>query len=59
MAAAEAERCFGERRVVAEIADVARDDDCARLVAVELEKFDRLDILVIREARLASAPRPG
>jgi NAD(P)-dependent dehydrogenase (short-subunit alcohol dehydrogenase family) len=43
--AAEAERRFGEPRIVAEIADVTREEDCARLVAAVLERFGRLDIL--------------
>ena len=49
--AAEAERRFGERRIVAEIADVTRDDDCACLADVALEKFGRLDILVNNAGR--------
>jgi len=38
----EALRRFGERRIVAEPADVSREDDCARLVAVALHRFGRL-----------------
>ena len=49
--AAEAERRSGERRVAAELADVSREDDCARLVAVALDKFGRLDILVNNAGR--------
>jgi NAD(P)-dependent dehydrogenase (short-subunit alcohol dehydrogenase family) len=49
--AAEAERRFGERRITGEVADVTREDDCARLVADALEKFGRLDILVNNAGR--------
>jgi 3-oxoacyl-[acyl-carrier protein] reductase len=49
--AVEAERRFGEGRIAAELADVSREDDCARLVAVALEKFGRLDILVNNAGR--------
>ncbi len=49
--AAEAERRFGEPRIVAEIADVTREEDCARLVAAALERFGRLDILVNNAGR--------
>jgi NAD(P)-dependent dehydrogenase (short-subunit alcohol dehydrogenase family) len=36
---------------VAEIADVTREEDCARLVAQALERFGRLDILVNKAGR--------
>jgi hypothetical protein len=47
----EAERRFGERRIIGEVADVTRENDCARLVADALEKFGRLDILVNNAGR--------
>jgi len=47
----EAGRRLGERRIVAEVADVTRDDDCARLVAAALHRFGRLDILVNNAGR--------
>ncbi len=47
----EAERRCGERRIVAMVADVTRDGDCARLVAAATDCFGRLDVLVNNAGR--------
>jgi len=49
--AGEAERRFGERRVVPLVADVTREEDCARLVAAAMKRFGRLDVLVNNAGR--------
>jgi len=47
----EAERRFGERRIVPLIADVTREDDCMRLVEAAFHRFGRLDVLVNNAGR--------
>jgi NAD(P)-dependent dehydrogenase (short-subunit alcohol dehydrogenase family) len=50
----EVERVAGEAapgRVVAVVADVTREDDCARTVATALDRFGRLDVLVNNAGR--------
>ncbi len=49
--AEEAERRFGERRIVPVVADVTREDDCARLVAEATGRFGRLDVLINNAGR--------
>jgi NAD(P)-dependent dehydrogenase (short-subunit alcohol dehydrogenase family) len=49
--AGEAERRFGEPRVVPLIADVTREDDCMRLVEAAIGRFGRLDVLVNNAGR--------
>ena len=49
--AAEAHERFGERRIAPVLADVAREDDCQRLVEAAFDRFGRLDILVNNAAR--------
>jgi len=47
----EAERRFGERRIVPLVADVTREDECSRLVGLATERFGRLDALVNNAGR--------
>ncbi len=47
----EAGRRFGGRPVVPLIADVTREDDCARLVEAAFGRFGRLDVLVNNAGR--------
>jgi 3-oxoacyl-[acyl-carrier protein] reductase len=47
----ETERRCGERHIVAIVADVTRDGDCARLVAAAADCFGRLDVLVNNAGR--------
>jgi NAD(P)-dependent dehydrogenase (short-subunit alcohol dehydrogenase family) len=49
--AEEAERRFGERRIVPLVADVTREDDCMRLVEAAFDRFGRLDVLVNNAGR--------
>ena len=49
--AQEAEQSCGDLRVLPAHADVTREDDCSRVVALALERFDRLDILVNNAGR--------
>jgi 3-oxoacyl-[acyl-carrier protein] reductase len=49
--AKEALQTCGEPRVIPMLADVTRDDDCARVVDAAIERFGRLDILVNNAAR--------
>ena len=52
--AGEVERVSGEAapgRVLPVVADVAREDDCARTVAMALDRYGRLDILVNNAGR--------
>jgi len=49
--AEEAERRFGERRIVPVLADVTREDDCVRLVAVATDRLGRLDVLINNAGR--------
>jgi NAD(P)-dependent dehydrogenase (short-subunit alcohol dehydrogenase family) len=49
--AEEARQSCGESRVLPLVADVSRDDDCARVVDAALERFGRLDILVNNAGR--------
>jgi 3-oxoacyl-[acyl-carrier protein] reductase len=49
--AREAESALGEARVAPLMADVVRDDDCARTVDFALARFGRLDILVNNAGR--------
>jgi NAD(P)-dependent dehydrogenase (short-subunit alcohol dehydrogenase family) len=44
--AAEAAKAGAPDGVIAMLADVTREDDCARVVAAALERFGRLDVLV-------------
>jgi 3-oxoacyl-[acyl-carrier protein] reductase len=50
-AAAEAKRVCGEERVLPLIADVTREEDCARVVEAAVGRFGRLDILVNNAGR--------
>ena len=47
----EAGRRFGGRPIVPLIADVTREDDCARLVEAAFQRFGRLDVLVNNAGR--------
>jgi NAD(P)-dependent dehydrogenase (short-subunit alcohol dehydrogenase family) len=49
--AEEAERRFSERRIMPLVADVTREDDCARIVETALHRFGRLDALVNNAGR--------
>jgi len=49
--AREAESALGKARVAPLVADVVRDDDCARTVDFALARFGRLDILVNNAGR--------
>ncbi len=49
--AREAEQSCGDMSVLPSHADVTREDDCARVVALALERFGRLDILVNNAGR--------
>src|SRR5262245_11664664 len=49
--AEEACRVCGEPRVLPLVADVTRDDDCARVVEAAVQRFGRLDVLVNNAAR--------
>jgi NAD(P)-dependent dehydrogenase (short-subunit alcohol dehydrogenase family) len=49
--AEEAERRFGEPRIVPLVADVTREDDCTRLVESAFDRFGRLDVLVNNAGR--------
>jgi NAD(P)-dependent dehydrogenase (short-subunit alcohol dehydrogenase family) len=47
----EVERSGGEARAIAVLADVTREDDCARVVDTALNRFGRLDVLVNNAGR--------
>ena len=49
--AADAAKAGAPERVLPVLADVTREEDCARLVATALERFGRLDILVNNAGR--------
>jgi NAD(P)-dependent dehydrogenase (short-subunit alcohol dehydrogenase family) len=49
--ARKAEKSSGEARVFPILADVTREDDCARAVEAAVERFGRLDILVNNAGR--------
>ena len=49
--AGEAERRFGEKRVVPLVADVTREAECMGLVEAALRRFGRLDVLVNNAGR--------
>lgn len=49
--AKEVRRSGGEARVLPVLADVAREDDCARVVEAAVKRFGRLDILVNNAGR--------
>ena len=49
--AADAAKAGAPERVLPVLADVTREEDCARVVATALERFGRLDILVNNAGR--------
>jgi NAD(P)-dependent dehydrogenase (short-subunit alcohol dehydrogenase family) len=49
--AREATACGAEGSVLPLVADVSKEDDCARVVQTAIERFVRLDVLVNNAAR--------
>ena len=49
--AEEVRQSCGESRVLAVVADVTREDDCAKVVDTAVKRFGRLDILVNNAGR--------
>jgi len=49
--AAEAAKAGAPDRVLPTLADVTKEEDCARVVATALERFGRLDVLVNNAGR--------